>query len=108
MAADPPLPVDYRKIPEQVNICREVLDRQIENGSGNRTAFVWDGGSITYDEVAARVERLARGFGANGIGRGVPVLVRMPNCLELALSFLALTRLGAIPVLQKSLVLADS
>lgn len=97
----------YRAIPERVNIAREVLDRQIAAGMGGRTAFVMDEGTISFTEVAERSGRLARGLARIGIGRGTRVLVRLPNSPEFVYTFLALVRLGAIPVLQNSLLSAE-
>lgn len=94
----------YREIPPRFNITREVLDRQIDSGLNDRTAFVFDAGSITYGELASRVNGLAGGMAAQGIAKGTPVLIRMPNCLEFAVSFLALVKLGALPILQNSLL----
>ena len=101
------LPPDYRRIPERINICEEVLDAPIADGLGARPAFVWQGGEMSRAELASRVGRLARGLEGRGIGRGTPVMIRMPNCPEFAISFLALTRLGALPVLQNSLLGAE-
>ncbi len=92
------------RTPARLNLCREALDDTVRRGHGVDTAFVWDGGTISYDALLDRVMRLAGGLAAHGIGRGMPVLVRMSNCLEFALTFLALTRVGAVPVLQNSLL----
>ena len=97
----------YREIPARLNITREVLDRQLEAGLGDRTAFVFDGGAISYAELGARVTRLARGLSGRGIVKGTPVLIRLPNCLEFAISFLALVKIGALPILQNSLLGPD-
>lgn len=94
----------YREIPPRLNITREVLDRQIDAGFGTRTAFVCDAGTMSYEDLARRVDNLAGGMLAQGIEAGTPVLIRMPNCLEFAISFLALVKLGALPVLQNSLL----
>ncbi|MFQ5912655.1 MAG: acyl-CoA synthetase [Nitrospinota bacterium] len=94
----------YREIPPRVNIAREVLDRLVEQGLGDRTAFVHEGGKISYSHLRCRVDRLARGLLTLGITRGTPVLLRMPNCPEFALSFLALVKIGALPVLLNSLL----
>ncbi len=101
---DATLPDDYRVMPNQVNICREVIDKTLENVSSNSLAFVWDGGSLSYGDLGARVKRAAAGFLAHGIEQGTPVVVRMSNCVEFAVAFLALTRIGALPVLQNSLL----
>ena len=103
MATEAPWP-GYREIPSRLNICAEVLDDRLELGFGPRPAFVWDGGAITFDQLHARVVGLAGGLAGIGIGAGVPVLFRLPNCLEFVISFLAVVRLGALPVLQNSLL----
>jgi len=94
----------YREIPARLNITREVLDSRIASGFGDRTAFVFDGGSISYAALGRRVNSLARGLAGRGIEPGATVLIRLPNCLEFAISFLALVKIGAVPVLQNSLL----
>jgi acyl-coenzyme A synthetase/AMP-(fatty) acid ligase len=101
------LPPGYRAIPPHVNIAAEVLDSSLAAGRGDRIAFIWDGGDIAYDALARRVDAFARGLKRRGVARGTPVLIRLPNCLEFAISFLALVKIGAIPVLQNSLLSAD-
>ena len=91
-------------IPERVNIAAEVLDRKVAEGLGGRTAFVWDGGGTTYAALLDRVRAVAGALAAAGVRRGTKVLVRMPNCIEFAVSFLALARIGAVPVLVNSLL----
>ena len=90
----------------RTNLCGAVLDDAVRRGLGGRTAFVWDGGAIAYGELRRRVMHLAGAFAARGVGQGAPVVVRMTNSLEFALTFLALTRLGAMPVLQNSALAA--
>jgi acyl-coenzyme A synthetase/AMP-(fatty) acid ligase len=90
-----------------MNIASEVLDRQMAAGMGGRTAFVHDDGTISFAEVARRSNALARGLAGLGIVRGMTVLVRLPNSPEFIYTFLALVRLGALPVLQNSLLSAD-
>ena len=102
MAAE--APVGYREIPPRLNISAEVLDDRLAMGFAPCTAFVWDGGAITYQALHDRVVGLAGGLAGLGIGPGVPVLFRLPNCLEFVISFLAVTRLGALAVLQNSLL----
>ncbi|MAF47147.1 MAG: acyl-CoA synthetase [Rhodospirillales bacterium] len=100
----PPPPPGYREIPERLNIAGELIDRIEERNFGGRLAFVWDGGEMSFDQVAGRINRLAHGFAASGIEPGMPVLVRMSNCHEFAETLLALIKIGALPVLQNSLL----
>ncbi len=91
-----------RAVPARLNLCQLVLDDAVGRGFGERTALLWDGGSITYAGLLDHVRRLAGALAERGIGRGTPVLVRLSNGVEFASSFLALCRLGALPVLQNS------
>ena len=91
-------------IPERVNIATEVLERQAAE-HGGRTAFAWEAGETTYAAMHGRVARLAGTFGRRRrSGAAREVLLRMPNCIEFAASFLALLRIGAVPVLVNSLL----
>lgn len=98
------LPPGYREIPPRMNIAAELLDRIDERGFGDRIAFVWDDGELTFAAFADRVNKLAHGFAANGVVKGMPVLIRMHNCHEFAEAVLALIKIGALPVLQNSLL----
>jgi len=97
----------YREIPARLNIAAEVLDAALAAGYGPRTAFVGAFGRVSYAELAEKVHRLAHGLAGIGIEQGTPVLIRLPNCPEFAVSFLALCRIGALPVLQNSLLGAE-
>jgi non-ribosomal peptide synthetase component E (peptide arylation enzyme) len=62
----------------------------------DRLAIVDRGRRITYGELKARVDRVAAGFKALGIGAGDVVTIQLPNWAEFAYVFFALERLGAI------------
>ena len=94
----------YRRYPERLNITREVLSRQVEQGFGERPALLYDGGMLTYSGLERRVDALARGLKRLGLKRGDLILIRMPNSLEFATGFLAAVKLGALPVLVNSLL----
>ncbi|MBS40704.1 MAG: hypothetical protein CMM83_03110 [Rhodospirillales bacterium] len=98
---------EYRKIPDNLNITREVLDKNIERGIGEKTAFKYAKNSISYNELYRKVNSFAQGLESIGIRPFDHVLVRLPNSLEFIITFLALVRIGAVPVLQNSLLGAD-
>ncbi|WP_141578971.1 AMP-binding protein [Actinomadura sp. WMMA1423] len=55
-------------------------------------------GEISYGEVDAAADRLARAFSAAGIARGDHVGVMLPNCADFVHVIFALARLGAVAV----------
>ena len=62
----------------------------------DRLAIVDRGRRITYGELRTRVDRVAAGFTALGIGMGDVVTIQLPNWAEFAYVFFALERLGAV------------
>lgn len=94
----------YRKPPVRLNITQEVLERQVAEGLGKRRALLYDGGILTYEELKREVDALAWSLKALGAKRRDLILIRMANSPEFARAFLALIKLGAIPVLVNSLL----
>ena len=62
----------------------------------DRVAIVDRGRRVTYAELKTRVDRVAAGFAALGIGAKDVVTIQLPNWAEFAYVFFALERLGAI------------
>lgn len=94
----------YRDYPPQLNITLEVLDRPVNEGLGNRAALRYEGGTLSYHDLHSRVAGLAWSLKRLGLKRGELVLIQMPNSPEFAMAFLAIIKLGAIPVLVNSLL----
>ncbi len=65
----------------------------------NKTGLVGDTARFTYGELRAIVDRLAVTFKKLGFAEGERVLVQFPNWHEYVLSFFALQKIGAVPVL---------
>src|SRR5882724_4483672 len=61
-----------------------------------RVAIVDRGRRVTYAELRTRVDRVAAGLAALGIGSGDVVTIQLPNWAEFAYVFFALERLGAV------------
>ncbi|PYN33816.1 MAG: hypothetical protein DME01_17365 [Candidatus Rokuibacteriota bacterium] len=62
----------------------------------DRVAIVDRGRRVTYAELKTRVDRVAAGFAALGIGAKDVVTIQLPNWAEFAYVFFALERLGAV------------
>ncbi|MFJ8435263.1 amino acid adenylation domain-containing protein [Kitasatospora sp. NPDC094019] len=59
------------------------------------TAVSCDGGTLTYAELGARADRLARLLAARGIGPGTIVALALPRSLDLVTGLLAVAKSGA-------------
>ena len=71
----------------------DLLRRAVEQHAG-RPALEFRGQRMTYTELAARVERLARGLLALGILPGDAVALLLPNGPAHPIAFLAVLRMG--------------
>lgn len=65
----------------------------------NKLAVIDNASRLTYSQLKEKVHRLAIAFIKLGIDKGDFVLVQIPNWSEFVSSFLALQRIGAVPVL---------
>ena len=69
------------------------------------TALIEDGGTLSYAELAARVDALAAGLARRGVTAGDAVAYMLPNWWEATTTFLAAVSLGAhavpiVPILR--------
>jgi benzoate-CoA ligase len=87
-------------VPEPYNACVDLLDRHLANGDGDRVAVrtPLDGGSLTYAEVLAEVERVAAGLRALGVEPEQRVALVLLDSVAFVAAFLGAMRIGAVPV----------
>ena len=83
------------------NASYNCLDRQIENGLGNKTALIFeaDDGSVTnvtYQELLGRVNQFANALRKMGIKSGDRVIIYMAMTIEGIVAMQACARIGAI------------
>jgi acetyl-CoA synthetase len=85
----------------KLNACYNCLDRHIQNGLGNKLAYIWEGEpgdskKLTYNEVYAAVNKLANALKSLGIKKGDRVAIYLPMIPEAVFAMLACARIGAI------------
>jgi acetyl-CoA synthetase len=97
----------YRTYRNRLNLAQAVLEAAIEPGLGDRIALIGDGLTLSYATLNRQVNALAGGLIQLGLNRGDLLLIKMSNCAEFALAFLAAVKLGAVPVLVNSLLSAS-
>ncbi len=84
----------------QLNASYNCLDRQIENGNGDKTAIIFeaDDGTVaraTYRELHERVCKFANGLKSRGIKKGDRVIIYMSMSIEGVAAMQACARIGA-------------
>jgi 2-aminobenzoate-CoA ligase len=86
------------RYPVRLNVARELLDVHAEGDHADRPAVYHQEQVLSYGELGRRVNRLANGLAALGLGRGDRVLLRLPNCPEFVVTWLACQKLGVVTV----------
>lgn len=86
------------RYPARLNVARELLDANAEGDRGGRPAIYFQDQVLTYGELARRVNRLAHGLRAAGFQRGDRLLLRLPNCPEFIITWLACQKAGIVTV----------
>ena len=98
-AAWPELPLAGFGYPERLNAAVELVDRQVADGHGDRTALIGNGRQRTYKELMDWTNRLAAALVRDfGVVPGNRVLIRAPNNPAMVACWLAATKAGAVVV----------
>lgn len=84
----------------QLNVSYNCLDRNLQNGNADKTAIIFeaDDGTVTrvsYQQLHAKVCKLANGLKSLGIGKGDRVVIYMPMSVEGVAAMQACARIGA-------------
>ena len=85
----------------KTNASYNCLDRNIDNGLGDKPAIIWEGEpgdtrTLTFNELRTEVSKCAAALKELGIGVGDVVSIYMPMTPELAIAMLACARIGAV------------
>ena len=85
----------------KTNVCVNCVDRHVDEGRGNKAAFLWEGEpgdkrTITYSQLQREVSRFANVLEANGVKSKDRVLIYMPMVPEASIAMLACARIGAV------------
>lgn len=82
--------------PDRFNMADYFVFANIEAGRGDKTAIVFEGRAITYDEVADNVMRVARRLVGDGLLPEQRVLVCMRDCPEFVYAWFGAIKAGAV------------
>ena len=87
-----------RDLPERFNAAAFFVDRHLAEGRGGRIAFRFAGHSISYAELAERVERAAAALARRSVEIENRVLLVLDDTPAFAAAFWGAVRLGAVAV----------
>ncbi len=100
-----PIVSDASELPARFNFAHHLL--QLNQGRGNKPAFIDDHGSLGYADLAHSIQRCAAGLLALGIRREERVLLLMQDCNDWPVAFLGALYAGIIPVAVNTMLTAD-
>lgn len=93
--------------PERLNCVDAFLDVHVREGRGDRVAIVAPGETLTYAQLAERVNRIANVLvGRYGLAPGGRVLLRGPNNPMMVAAYLAVIKAGGVVVATMPLLRA--
>jgi benzoate-CoA ligase len=80
------------------NAAADLLDRNLDAGRGDKTAFIDSNGSYSYADVAQRANRVANALTSRGIEPEQRVVLCMSDTIDLVAAFLGAIKAGIVPV----------
>jgi 2-aminobenzoate-CoA ligase len=93
--------------PERMNCAAELLDRWLAAGHGERPCLIAPGETLTYAQLAERVNRIANVLTRDlGMVPGHRVLLRGPNSPMMVAAYLAVIKAGGVVVATMPLLRA--
>jgi benzoate-CoA ligase family protein len=91
-------------IPDTFNVATAYVDANVEAGRGAQTAILYRNQHITYDEVAANVNRAGNALRELGIAIENRVALLLLDCPEFVYSFFGAMKIGAVAVPMNTLL----
>ena len=84
----------------QLNVSYNCLDRQVNNGLGDKVAIIFEADSgevtrVTYKDLLSRVSKFANALRAAGVKKGDRVVIYLPMSIEGIVAMQACARIGA-------------
>jgi 2-aminobenzoate-CoA ligase len=85
--------------PEKLNAASELLDRNVREGRGERTAIQYRSASYTYHELQRMTNKMGNALIKLGVKKGDRILLRFPNNPTAVGVWLATLKIGAVAVM---------
>jgi len=91
-------------IPREYNAAVDLIERNLQAGRGGKVAFHDDAGSLTYAQLAERINRFGSGLQAAGLRMEERILLAMHDTCDWPVAFLGAIRAGIVPIAVNTLL----
>jgi len=95
------------EFPERFNMAWYYLDRNVEEGRGDKKCLFWRDEAYTYREVQARANRFGNALRALGVEAEDRVLFVLPDCPEFVFAWFAAAKVGGVIAMVNPALPAD-
>ena len=85
-------------LPKRFNAAQYLVDRNVEEGRGERPAIFFEDQTYNYHQVLEKVNRSANMLEGLGVEMENRVMLLVRDCPELIFSFLGAIKFGAVPI----------
>lgn len=85
-------------LPKHFNAARYLVDRNVEEGRGERPAIYFEDQTYNYHQVLENVNRSANMLKDLGVEMENRVMLLVRDCPEMIFSFFGAIKLGAVPI----------
>jgi benzoate-CoA ligase len=92
------------ELPRDYNAAVDLVGRHLAAGRGAKVAYIDDAGSVTYAQLAERVDRAANALRALGIAREERIAIAMLDSADWVAVFLGAIKAGIVPVALNTLL----
>ena len=86
------------EIPRDYNAAHDLIERNLRAGRSGKTAFIDDSGSITYGQLAERVNRAANALTGLGLAMEDRIMLAHLDTVDFPSVFLGAIKAGIIPI----------
>ena len=91
-------PAPHVSVPRDFNAAVDLLDRNLAAGRGDKLAFIDDRNSLTYAQLAERVDRAAGALRRLGLQPEQRVMLCLLDTVDFPVAFLGAIKAGIVPV----------
>src|SRR5690348_3673872 len=91
-------PAPHVSVPREFNAAVDLIDRNLAAGRGDKLAFIDDRNSLTYAQLAERVDRAAGALRRLGLQPEQRVMLCLLDTVDFPVAFLGAIKAGIVPV----------